>query len=190
VGVALRKLLFCLFLLAAGSSSAWGATTRQQMIDDCDAKDADRAIRGCAALIASNTETQDGLIVTHAALAEAYFNKGSFARAVGEYDIAIDIDTDNYSIYRNLVRRGTAHNANCQLDAAIADDNRALAMKPNEAMPYFNRGLVYLRKGDVVRARADFAQAHRMKPDDYLPPDEAFALPRPPACPEAVPNRN
>ena len=156
------------------------------MIDDCDGHDPDRAILACRALIASGTETQAGLSATHMMLGIAYIRKQRWAEAIPELDQAIALDTDGSHKFGLYLSRATAHNANCQLDAAIDDDNRAIALKPNDASPYFGRGLVWLRKGDVARARADFAQAHRMEPATYPTPEQAFASPRPPACPKAV----
>lgn len=184
----MRRLLLALCLATAATSPAFCATARDQMITDCDDdKTPDRAIAACKALIASDTETPSGLVVTHTALGYAYFRKEMWAQAIREFDFALDLDVDGSHSYRIFQLRGVAYSANCQLDAAIADANRTMALKPGEATPYFNRGLVWLRKGDTARARTDFAQAHRMKPDDFPTPEQAFARPRPPACPKSAP---
>jgi tetratricopeptide (TPR) repeat protein len=184
----MRNVLLALCLVTA--APAFGATARDRMIADCDDdKSADRAIAACRALIASNTETQAGLVVTHTALGYANFRKEMWAQAIREFDFALDLDVDGSHSYRLLLLRGVAYSANCQLDAALADANRAMALKPAEATPYFNRGLVWLRKGDAARAGIDFAQAHHMRPDDFPTPEQAFGRPRPPECLVSAPTR-
>ena len=185
----MRNFLIALCFVAASASPVLCATARDKMIDDCDSKNPDVAIPACKALIASGTETRTGLVVTHTQLGAAYFGKQTWTQAIQEFDLAIILDADGSQKYRTYLWRGSAYSANCQLDAAIEDANRAMALKPTEATPYFNRGRVWLRKGDAVRARADFAQAHRMKPDDFPTPEKAFAQPRPPACAKPAPKR-
>lgn len=185
----MRKLILAVCFATIAASPALCSTARERMITECDDdKNPDRAIVACKALIASDTETHDGLIVTHIALGYAYFLKEMWGQAIREFDVALDLDVDGSHSYRILLLRGVAHSANCQLDAAIADANRAISLKPGEATPYFNRGLVWLRKGDRKRARADFAQAHQMKPDAFPEPEQAFARHRPPECPKAGAN--
>ena len=178
-------------------------TPRQEMIEDCYGNDPSRAIDACNALIDSGTETKSGLIVTHKTLGQAYFLKqllrdptgrstesAMWVEAIHEFDVALELDGDGSHHFGLYVSRATVRNANCQLDAAIEDDSRAIALKPNDASPYFGRGLVWLRKGDAVRARTDFAKAHQLKPDTYPTPDQAFANPRPPACLQSTPAQN
>lgn len=180
----MRSLLIALCLAAAAGSPGLCATARDKLIADCDNdKIPDRAIAACDALIASNTETQAGLVVTHSSLGLAYLRKEMWTQAIREFNISLDLDVDGSHSYRITIARSVAHNANCQLDAALADTNRAMAMKPAETAPYFNRGLVWLRKGDAARARTDFAQAHRMNPKAFPTPGQALARTRPAECP-------
>ena len=50
-------------------------------------------------------------------------------------------------------------------DRAIADFDRAIQLKPDDAVAYANRGWAYDDKGDYDRAIADFDRAIQLKPD-------------------------
>lgn len=52
--------------------------------------------------------------------------------------------------------RGNVKLARKELDAALADYNRALEVNPRSAQAYLNRGLVELLKGDETDAERDF----------------------------------
>ncbi len=152
----------------------------------CNGRDPDQAIVACTALIASNKETQPGLAGTHMSLGMAYLRKQLWVQAIHEFDAALDLDPGGPRKYTLYLARGVAHNANCELDAAIDDSNRAMALQPTEATPYHNRGLAWFRKGDETRARTDFAQSHRIKPSDYPTPEVAIATAITGACPASV----
>jgi tetratricopeptide (TPR) repeat protein len=59
--------------------------------------------------------------------------------------------------------RGIAHGTN--YDWAIRDCTKAIELKPDDAMSYYNRGSVYDRKGDYEQAIRDYTQAIKLKPD-------------------------
>jgi tetratricopeptide (TPR) repeat protein len=50
-------------------------------------------------------------------------------------------------------------------DEAIADYDKAIALDPNFALAYSNRGLAYAKKGDVDRAIADYTKAIALDPN-------------------------
>ncbi len=50
------------------------------------------------------------------------------------------------------------------LDGAIANFDRAIAISPRNAIAYLNRGLALQRKGEFVRANADLDRAVRYAP--------------------------
>jgi tetratricopeptide (TPR) repeat protein len=50
-------------------------------------------------------------------------------------------------------------------DAAIADCDRAIALKPDYGDAYFRRATAYLNKGDNDRAIADYSRTIELKPD-------------------------
>ena len=49
-------------------------------------------------------------------------------------------------------------------DAAVADYDQAIALNPQYATAYNNRGVAYYQKGDLDRAMADFDQAIALNP--------------------------
>ena len=149
----------------------------------CNGRDPDQAIVACTSLIASNKVTQTGVTAAHMSLGMAYIRKQLWVQAIHEFNTALDLDPDNPHNYNIYLARGVAHNANCELDAAIDDSSRAMALQPAEATPYQNRGLAWLRKGDETRARTNFAEAHRIKPSQYPTPEVAIATAIPGPCP-------
>lgn len=55
--------------------------------------------------------------------------------------------------------RGYGSYFNGELDLAIADFDRAIALNPKYAEAHFARGLTYFEKGDLVRAIAEYDRA-------------------------------
>lgn len=47
----------------------------------------------------------------------------------------------------------------------MADLNKAIRLAPKDAFAFNNRGLVYVKKGEISRAIADFNEAIRLKSD-------------------------
>ncbi|MBM3150059.1 MAG: tetratricopeptide repeat protein, partial [Chloroflexi bacterium] len=46
-----------------------------------------------------------------------------------------------------------------KLDLAISDFNKAIELRPNYALAYFNRGITLQLKGDTMAAIADYNKA-------------------------------
>jgi len=61
--------------------------------------------------------------------------------------------------------RGVAYYKKGDFDRAIADADRAIAVKPDLAEAYYDRSAAYRAKGDYDRAVADDGIAIRLKPD-------------------------
>jgi tetratricopeptide (TPR) repeat protein len=51
-----------------------------------------------------------------------------------------------------------------ELDRAIADLDRAIALQPDFARAFYNRGFAWEKKGDAGRALADYDAALRLDP--------------------------
>jgi Flp pilus assembly protein TadD len=49
-------------------------------------------------------------------------------------------------------------------DRAIEDCDQAMKLDPKDANPYYNRGLVKLKKGDKAGGDADIAKARQLNP--------------------------
>jgi tetratricopeptide (TPR) repeat protein len=64
-----------------------------------------------------------------------------------------------------LSKRGEAKRRKGDLDGALADFERALALQPDLAAAYSGRGLVRNAKEDFERALADLRRAFELRPD-------------------------
>jgi CHAT domain-containing protein/Flp pilus assembly protein TadD len=60
--------------------------------------------------------------------------------------------------------RGREHLRAGNIDAAIADNNKAIALNPQHDRAYNNRGIAYYNKGELDRAIADYTQAIALNP--------------------------
>lgn len=65
-----------------------------------------------------------------------------------------------------FVRFGTYKLDACDYDAAIANYDRAIALEPDDADAYHNRGIAKDAQGDYAAAIADFDRAIALEPDD------------------------
>jgi tetratricopeptide (TPR) repeat protein len=63
--------------------------------------------------------------------------------------------------------RGIVYGAKGELDRAIADFTKAIALDPKSTTAYENRGTAQERKGDLDKAMADFAKAIEINPKAY-----------------------
>ena len=102
-------------------------------------------------------------------LAEAYNNRGSVHRDLGNFDDAItdldkaiDLDPNYAEAYSS---RGLAYKQRGNYECAIVDLDKAIALNPNYVEAYNNRGNTYSRKGKHECAIAEFNKAIQLKPD-------------------------
>ena len=63
------------------------------------------------------------------------------------------------------INRGVAYTKKGEVDRAIADYTKAIAIDPKLAQAYNNRGVVYKKKGEVDRAIADYTKAIALNPN-------------------------
>lgn len=103
----------------------------------------------------------DEAIGWNPSLVVAYFGRGTAYEAIGQgerakadFDKAIELD-------RNLVaalymKRGSAFRSAHQYDEAIVAYNRAIDLKADWPLAYFDRGASYQEKGDWKLAAADY----------------------------------
>jgi tetratricopeptide (TPR) repeat protein len=69
------------------------------------------------------------------------------------------------------VIRGNAYSDKEMYDQAIADYSKAIAVKPDDAVAYGDRGLVYAKQGHNDLAEADFRAALKLDPTDQASKD-------------------
>lgn len=98
---------------------------------DCAGKDADRAIRGCTALIGSVGETGKALAVALVNRGAAYASNKDYDRAIADYTRAIEIDPKNAKAYDS---RGVAYTSKGDYVNAVADVTMAQELRPKKSM--------------------------------------------------------
>jgi tetratricopeptide (TPR) repeat protein len=96
---------------------------------------------------------------------DAYTDRQQFALAVTAYTCAIDAQPDFASGY---ARRGYAHTALADSEAALADFNRALDLDESLLEAYINRGILYTRVGNYGLAIGDFTLVLSFDPQNSI----------------------
>ncbi len=93
---------------------------------------------------------------------DAYYNrgiaqrqKGNFADAIQDYDLAIGMKPDEAETYNN---RGNVYRDKGDLDRAISDYNTAIRLNAHATRAFINRGVVKRIQGDIDGALADFGE--------------------------------
>jgi tetratricopeptide (TPR) repeat protein/predicted aspartyl protease len=103
-------------------------------------------------------------------LARLYGVAGEYAGAIHQYDLWIEYHPDDINLSYALSNRcGSEAEANVDVDRALDDCNTALqlirksGMDQMSALIICNRGLVYLREGQLDNALADFQDALKLR---------------------------
>lgn len=73
------------------------------------------------------------------------------------------LDLKRESYYHNL--RGWDYSKSGDFSNAISEYTKALELDPDDAMTYFNRGLIYYSMGDYHRAISDFSKTIELNPN-------------------------
>ena len=101
-----------------------------------------------------------------AAAGEKAHQAGDLNKAIKLYTKAIDSgelsQADLAGIYNN---RGQAWRIKGDLDVALADHDKAVALNPKFPLAYNSRGIVWEKKGDLKKALADFNKAIELDPE-------------------------
>ncbi|MDR0308029.1 MAG: tetratricopeptide repeat protein [Chitinispirillales bacterium] len=119
----------------------------------------DEAIRAFTLALVNRSDLQEGFFYR----GMACFKKGSYARAISNYNMALKINPANVFV---LFNRGLAHFYRGDNNRAVANYNAVLKIDPNNAEALSNRGLAYAKRGDHNRAIADYNAALRINPDN------------------------
>jgi len=92
----------------------------------------------------------------------AYSILGNYARAISDYDRAIEITPNYASAYSN---RGMAYSELGNQRQALSDFDRAIEIDPEYAEAYINRGATYGKLGDQKHAISDYDRAIEINPE-------------------------
>ena len=90
----------------------------------------------------------------------------AFATEYGHLNLEMTLPADD--IAAAYTNRGLALAKKGNVDAAIADYTKAIAIDPNLAWAYYSRGEAYIQKGDVDRGIADYGKAIAIDPKNFL----------------------
>ena len=114
--------------LALSMITIWTAATWADDKSDCrDGKNADLKIKGCSALI--KTDTKDAIAYYNRGA--AFQTKGDVDRAITDYDAAIGLKPDYAAAYENRAR---AYVAKGDYTRAVADVTKAGELAPKVAV--------------------------------------------------------
>lgn len=156
-----RKKIAAVFLVVAALTGTAAGQTPADEIGNCvsEAIDLDVKIAACTAIINAGRETSEHLAVAFDDRGAAYYRKGEYDRALGDFEQAIRLDAKNAFAYNN---RGNVYQRNGQYDRAIADYDQAIRLKPDYADAFYGRGRARQKNGDVAGGDGDLAQAKRL----------------------------
>lgn len=91
--------------------------------------------------------------------------QGSTETAIAHYSRAIDSE-DWLEKHLAFSRRGDAHHALGNLDAALADYSAAIRLKPDDTGAMLRRALIYETKAMLERAISDYRRVTELDPDE------------------------
>jgi tetratricopeptide (TPR) repeat protein len=114
-------------------------------------KQYDRAIPDFTKYIASNPANKEYLADGYNERANCYRFSGSFAKALADYNIALQL-FESSKVY---VSRGNYYSDQKEFAKAVADYDRALALNNKEAEAYYNRAKAYNGQKLYAKAIAD-----------------------------------
>ncbi len=96
-------------------------------------------------------------------LSAYYYNHSLIYLSQGDYNKAIEINTNVARIYNN---RGSVYVRLKEHDKAIADYDKAIQLNPYDTLSHYNRGLIYASRDEYDKAIADYDKAIQLNPYD------------------------
>lgn len=102
--------------------------------------------------------------VAHNWLGFHYYKKGQLAKAIKEYEIAIELNPNNSYALDNI---GQVLYQGGQLDDAVQAFKSALSLNPNQSLFHYHIGRVYVDQGRLNDAIKEYELALRLKPDFF-----------------------
>lgn len=122
---------------------------------DCVSQD------GNSSATASLASTQVELETSLRKLAQQKVRQGNYAEAIAIITCLLARHPNNANDYNN---RGFVYYQSGELDAALADYNKAIQINPDLAAAYNNRANYYAAKKQLVKAIADYDRAIDLNP--------------------------
>lgn len=157
------SLLILLASTAAAQKAQKPPSDQFRNIELCNGSSApETRIEACSAFIEAGRGGRSAQATAHNNRGIAYAEKADYARAVTDFDRAIEIDS---SSAKPLNNRGAARLRKGDYDAAIEDFDRAIALQPAYAGAFANRAEAWLKKSDYARAESDYAAATNLNGD-------------------------
>ena len=87
-----------------------------------------------------------------------YRMKGEYNKAITDYNKAIELNPDdNYS--GPYFNRGIIYDSKGEIEKAIADYSKSIELNPSSADAYYYRGMLWLRRQNWEKAKADLTGA-------------------------------
>jgi lipoprotein NlpI len=140
----------------------WSAAA-QKCSDSLDRPDV--AIKLCTQALDSRELSNLNRALTFSNRGQAYEGKGDHARAIHDYDAALELEPN---LMIALANRGVAYARKGDFDRALRDCDEAIRLQPDNAALFNGRGVVYLLKGDYDRAIEDHDRALQLAPNFSL----------------------
>ena len=90
-----------------------------------------------------------------------YAAKQDHARALNDYNRAVELDKDNHDLFND---RGSSYAELGDLHKALADFDKAIALKPDYALGHSNRRWVLAQRNKHDEAVVEYSEAIRLAP--------------------------
>jgi tetratricopeptide (TPR) repeat protein len=156
LGRCLRAVALLLPLVLSTAVVATPSATDSR--SDCFSEDNDRRISGCTALLGGGGLAPDEEATLLAMRALAYSLKGEYARALDDYDAAIELNPE-FSVALN--NRAWALYKSGRAKEALADVERALGLSPASPHAMDTRAHIRQELGEPHLAIGDYERAMR-----------------------------
>jgi len=144
--------IIVVLVLAAGLA----APARADAAADCFSEDIERRIEGCTALIEQRDQSVADLSFAYAMRALAYSLKGSYATAIRDYDMAINMRPD-FAVALN--NRAWAYFRWGKAATGLPDVERSLELSPTSPHTLDTRAHIRQAMGDPTAALRDYDKA-------------------------------
>jgi tetratricopeptide (TPR) repeat protein len=94
--------------------------------------------------------------------AMTYCYLGEYEKALSDANISVQLKKTNI----NIATRGTVYGLMKKYNNAINDFNESILLSSNQALVYYQRGLIKKAMNDISGAELDFKKAHEIDSDD------------------------